>query len=71
MKKKIINELSDYTIAIVWSVSDVNQRAKARGLNVTTEQAIDILDKMKANHDAELGVSWLNIDYWLGELKKL
>lgn len=51
-------------ISVHWSVSDV--RSRKEGLS--DEMARHVLEEVKKNHDAELGISWDLIDYWISEL---
>jgi hypothetical protein len=52
------------TIALLWGIDDV----KSRRESLTDEQAMDVLNECKDNHDAEQGMSWGTIDFWIGEL---
>jgi len=59
----------DYkTITITWHIDDVFCRAKEKGINITEEQAIEILQNIKHNHDATIGVNWDVIDCHLDML---
>jgi len=42
------------TISITWGISDVQVIAP----NLTNEQAMDVLQSVKANHDANVGITW-------------
>jgi len=61
-------------IAIVWDAEDVIDRAKdiyeGEDFEVTMEEAIDIVEKMKRRHDCCNGITWDTIDYYLDELKE-
>lgn len=45
-------------IAITWGYSDVQDRAKAIGLEISAETALEILKEIKRNIDNEVGVTW-------------
>ena len=58
---KILANVSDYPeidpdtqIAIIWSIEDVQSERS----HLTDTQAMDVLENVKAKHDADLGVSW-------------
>lgn len=58
---------------IVWSVKDFELRAEER-LGKKWPHTYDeskfqeALDKMIDKHDAQYGISWITVDYWLDEL---
>lgn len=46
-------------LVIRWHVDDVLQEAENNGyLNLTREDARDILEAIEASHDATIGVNW-------------
>ena len=47
-------------IAIIWDISDVQLLRP----DLTDEQALSVLEKVKDKHDADIGVSWTTIDIW-------
>ena len=49
-------------IHITWHIEDVIYRGKERGITITEEEAIDILDTLKNNHDSTIGINWDVID---------
>lgn len=53
----------DVIAAIVWQVDDILSRAKERKIEVTKEQAEEILRRLENHHDATLGITWETIDY--------
>lgn len=55
-------------ISIVWSYEDVLLRAESNGTKITKDQACEILSEMDSKHDANCGISWDTIDFYLGEL---
>lgn len=55
-------------IAIIWDIADVHSRAKEQHINITDEQALEILHNMKRQHDASIGINWDVIDAHLDSL---
>lgn len=49
-------------IAIKWHIEDVKMRGKQRKIELTDEQASDILQIVEKRHDCEIGISWDTID---------
>jgi hypothetical protein len=54
-------------IAIIWCKDDVLHQAGE--IEITDEQAKDILRKLKRYHDAEYGVCWDTIQFHIDNLK--
>jgi hypothetical protein len=46
------------TIAIKWSTEDVLWQADNLDIELTKEQAEDILESLGENHDASIGINW-------------
>lgn len=46
------------TISITWSTQDVLDVAEQMGHNITEYQADYILDRIKIDHDACIGINW-------------
>jgi hypothetical protein len=44
-------------IAIIWSIEDVQSERP----HLTDEQAMEVLQRIKNKHDAELGVNWTTL----------
>ena len=66
-----INELYDQTfwndknsIVILWHIDDV----KSIRPDLSDEQCMEVLNMVARNHDAEAGVNWGVIEYWIDEL---
>ena len=57
-------------ISIKWHIEDVKAQAKERHINITDEQAREILQAMKKNHDCNIGINWEVIDCRLDMLGK-
>lgn len=46
--------LEDDEVAIIWSADDVLTFRK----DLTPEQALEVLERAKHKHDAEIGINW-------------
>lgn len=57
------------TITITWSTEDVLTRAEELEIDITEEQADQILEKMDREHDATIGINWDVIDTYLYDIK--
>ena len=55
-------------IAIIWDIDDVLSRAKEKHINITEQQALEILHNIERHHDTEIGINWDTIDYHLDSL---
>jgi len=53
-------------ITIVWSIGDVEDRAKDRGYLLKDGQAQQVLDMLKDRHDCTIAITWDVIDDYLG-----
>jgi hypothetical protein len=45
-------------ISIVWCTEDVLHTAEEMNIELTTDQAREILGLLDRNHDANIGISW-------------
>ncbi|MGL4631075.1 MAG: hypothetical protein ACRCVT_07695 [Leadbetterella sp.] len=61
--------MKDY-IEIRWYIGDIQNRAKDLGIKqeIDNSACLSILEKIKSNHDAGVGVNWEVIDFYLEEL---
>lgn len=50
----IMNNDITKTIKISWSIEDI----QSQGDNLTDTQAGEVLNMLKANHDASIGINW-------------
>ncbi len=50
------------TIAHVWSVVDVMDRAKERHINLSDQQCLEILARVDDGKDASIGINWDVLD---------
>lgn len=55
-------------IHITWCTEDVLHTAKEMGVELTTEEADDVLGSVEHNHDACFGISWDTIEYHISDL---
>jgi hypothetical protein len=51
------------TIEIIWSTDDVMMQAEIMNIELTEEQADDILDNVLHHHDACVGINWDVLDF--------
>lgn len=56
-------------IKITWTTDDVFMKAQEMGIDITEEQAEEVLEKMERYHDASIGISWDVIASYLSDLK--
>jgi hypothetical protein len=60
----------DETVAYdVWCYEDVMTQADGRGMSVTKEEAMGILEEMDHRKDANMGITWDTIDFYLDEME--
>ena len=62
-----LNDHSDF-INITWCADDVLSVADERGLELSQDQCLEVLDYLENNHDANYGISWLTIECALDSL---
>ncbi|WP_461789718.1 hypothetical protein [Pedobacter sp.] len=53
------------SIAIRWSVTDVEERARENGYQLKPGEALKVLELLKERHDASVGITWDTIDDYL------
>jgi hypothetical protein len=56
------------TIAIKWSTEDVLWQAEQLDLELTEDQADDILESLENRHDASVGINWDVISFHIENL---
>jgi hypothetical protein len=49
-------------INIQWSIIDVEMKAEIMGVELTYDQKLSVMRLVENQHDAELGMSWNNIE---------
>ena len=55
-------------INIIWSTEDVLHQAEEMGVELTEDEANDILLYMEEKHDANIGISWDVIDVYIQDV---
>ncbi len=63
-KAKEILKDSGYLVDGLWQDDDVIERAKERDIEVTEEEAREILAHIGRKWDANYGISWDTLDYY-------
>ena len=53
------------TIAIKWCTEDVLYQADNLGIELTEDQADDILESLEHKHDATIGINWDVISFYI------
>ena len=69
--KRLLWSGDEHVALAVWCEADVIGKAQERGMEITREQAQEILEKMDRQQDSELGITWTTIDVLLDELEDL
>lgn len=55
------------TISIEWSLEDIYYQAKNDEVEITEEQASNILEDLKKHHDATIGINWDVISSYISQ----
>ena len=55
------------TISISWSIQDVYYQAKNDEVEITREQALNVLHELKSCHDATIGINWDLISSYISQ----
>jgi hypothetical protein len=55
------------SIFIFWHISDILNRARERNIRISLIDARNMLQEIKDNHDACIGINWDVIDAYLDE----
>ena len=55
--------LKGRTLYILWHTTDIIDRAKERGIDLSIQDAKQILKNLDRNHDATIGINWGVIDF--------
>ena len=56
----------DGSISITWNIEDVLEIEP----DFSEEQAIEVLELALDNHDANQGINWTVLEFWIAEVKK-
>ena len=59
--------MSEKTLSIVWSTLYSQSQAESMGLSLDDDQAYEILEQVIDDHDANIGVSWDTLEYYITE----
>jgi len=62
ISKEMAEDAGGRSIAHVWHIVDVIDRAKERHINLSEQQAIEILESVDRGKDASIGINWDVID---------
>ena len=55
-------------IHITWCTEDVLHEAEELGVELTEDEANDVLIRMEEKHDASIGISWDVMDVYIQDL---
>jgi hypothetical protein len=77
---KTIDEYTDYELIqhlrsrklalAVWSVEDVLMRAEELDVELTTEEAENVIGLIDSKQDCNYGITWDTIDIFIDEIKE-
>ncbi len=62
--KEVLRD-SGYLVDGLWQVDDILMYAKQEEINISEEEAQEILDRIGRKWDASIGISWDTISYYL------
>jgi len=54
-------------IQITWHTLDVLSKAKTMDVPLTEQEADDILQSLKDNHDAQIGINWDVVESYINQ----
>ncbi len=57
-----LDGIEGHVAVAIWQREDVLGKAEELGINITPEQADEILDEMDHRQEAEVGISWDTIE---------
>jgi hypothetical protein len=46
----------------IWQVDDVQMRAEALSVELSDQEAVDVVENIDRRHDAEIGINWDVLD---------
>ena len=64
--KDCMYELANGAIALIWTIDDV----QAVDSSISDDEARAILQMIYRNHDANIGINWEVIEYYINEYKE-
>ena len=56
----------DGSISVVWNIEDV----QSLDSDMSEEQSIEVLELALHNHDANEGINWTVLEYWISHVKE-
>jgi|APSaa5957512535_1039671.scaffolds.fasta_scaffold522542_2 hypothetical protein len=56
----------DGSISVTWNIEDVQSLEP----KVTDEQAMEVLELALDNHDANVGINWGVLEFWISQVYK-
>lgn len=62
---KVISEINPNYCIETWHYDDVKGRCDENGISLTDNQIHTVLRLLTSEHDAEQGINWDTIDYWI------
>lgn len=51
-----------------WHKDDVISQAESNGIDITDDEARDVMAMVIRKHDCNIGINWDVIDYWIDEI---
>lgn len=70
-REKILSGLQEYwndKVAMIWTIYDIQEYAMRNDdLEISDEDARNILNDIFDNHDAEYGINWITIDCYISD----
>ena len=61
-----LDEKETTSISVVWNIEDVQSLEP----KVTDEQAMEVLQLALDNHDANVGINWEVLEFWISQVYK-
>jgi hypothetical protein len=56
----------DGSISVTWNIEDV----QSLDPNISDDQAIEVLELALDNHDANTGINWDVLEFWITQIKE-
>lgn len=56
------------SITISWHIDDVAALAELNDFDITPDQCREVLLRAKKNHDAEIGINWGVLEFYLDDV---
>jgi hypothetical protein len=56
-------------ISIIWATEDVIMRAEELGIELTEQEADEILDDLLRHHDCQIGICWDTVGIYINQYK--